>query len=277
MDSAAHRALRAASAPVPVPRPFQEPMRTTITLLMVVIALLSVAVQVTRTALPGDLGIAAAVQWLLPDTWLGHPLELLNVIGGHPYQTGVLAVLVALLLVRRRRCGALAPLLACSCADGTSFLMNRLIQQPRPQAPELVVDLHSATYVSVPSGHVVSCTVLCGLLRYLTDHPCATAGWWWPVHGFLLAWPLRMGVSRILTGEHWPSAVQGLSAVRGGSLVAAFWLVGSLPVYPWTVARWPRLVGQGNKEPMRGGVRSSQRPSPARRGGALRRPSTGRP
>jgi len=244
---------------------------TTATLLVVMIAFLSVAVHATRTALPGDLGIATAVQQLLPDTWLSHPLELLSVIGWPQYQTAALVVLVALLLLLRRRGGALALLLACGCADGTSFVLNRLIQRPRPQAPGLVVDRHITTYFSFPSGHVVHFTVLCGLLLYLTYHPRATSSWWWPVRGLLLAWPLLMGLSRILTGEHWPSDV------LGGYLVAAFWLLIGFQVYPWAVARWRRLVGRGDQEPMRGGDGPRRRLGPVRRGGALGRPSTGRP
>jgi undecaprenyl-diphosphatase len=244
---------------------------TAAALLVALITLLSVAVHATRTALPGDLGIATAVQRLLPDTWLSHPLELLSVIGWPQYQTAALVALVGLLLVLRRRFGALALLLACGCADGTSFVLNRLIQRPRPQAPGLVVDRHITNYFSFPSGHVVHFTVLCGLLLYLTYHPPATSSWWWPVRGFLLAWPLLMGVSRLLTGEHWPSDV------LGGYLVAAFWLLIGFQVYPWAVARWPRLVGRGDQEPRPDGDGPPRRLGPARHSGALGRPSAGRP
>jgi undecaprenyl-diphosphatase len=215
---------------------------TGVALLVVAILLLSVAVHATRTALPGDLGVATAVQRLLPDGWLSHPLELLSVIGWPQYQTAALVALVGLLLVLRRRFGALVLLLACGCADGTSFVLNRLIQRPRPQAPGLVVDRHITNYFSFPSGHVVHFTVLCGLLLYLTFHPRATAPWWWPVRVLLLAWPLLMGLSRILTGEHWPSDV------LGGYLVGLFWLVVSTQIYPWAAARWSQLLGRGDRE-----------------------------
>ena len=77
--------------------------------------------------------------------------------------------------------------------------------------------------------------------------------------------------SRILTGEHWPSDV------LGGYLVAAFWLLVSLPVYPWAAARWPRLVGRGDQEQSPGGDRPPRRPSSTQRTAAVGHPGTGRP
>lgn len=209
--------------------------------LAVVVVLLSIAVHTTRVALPGDLGAAELVQRLLPLTWISHPIEILSVIGWPIYQAAALSTILVALLLLRRRFGALALALVCGCGDGTSYVMNRLIQRPRPQAAGLVVDRHITNYYSFPSGHVIHFTILCGFLLFLTYHPRAQSPWWVPVRVVLVVWPLLMGLSRILTGEHWPSDV------LAGYLVGLFWLIAGIRAYRWAAARWPRLRGRGDR------------------------------
>ncbi len=206
-------------------------------LLLVVALPLALIVHAVRQALPGDIGVAKAVQTLLPIHWLSSPLQEMSVLGWPQYQTIVLVVILGALLLMRRRLGALCTALFVACADGTSYLANNIIQRPRPHAPGLFVDRQITNYFSFPSGHVVHFTLVCGFLVYLSLQPRSVPAWLKALRVFLVAWLVLMGVSRVLTGEHWPSDV------LEGYLVGAFWLLIAAHAYRWVRQRWPRVAG----------------------------------
>jgi undecaprenyl-diphosphatase len=203
---------------------------------------LALVVHAMRHALPGDLGVAEVVQSLLPVWWISHPLEEMSVISWPQYQTFVLVVVLCILLAMRRRLGALWLALTVGCADGTSYMANRVIQRPRPQAPGLHVDRLITNYFSFPSGHVVHFTALCGFLVFLTFLPSRPPAWVVPLRVILILWAVLMGISRILTGEHWPSDV------LEGYLVGFFWLLVGVRIYRWIATQHPALRGHGERD-----------------------------
>ena len=100
--------------------------------------------------------------WLsVVTTWQAGPLtragEVLSYVAGPWGGTVVVAVLVAVLLWRRRFGTAVFLALAEACGSGASQLIKHLVARPRPPDP-----LVRADFGSFPSGHVIT-TVVVGL------------------------------------------------------------------------------------------------------------------
>ena len=100
--------------------------------------------------------------WLsVVTTWQSAPLtragEVLSYAAGPWGGTVVVAILVALLLWRRRIWTAVFLALAEACGSGASQLIKHLVERPRPPHP-----LVQADFGSFPSGHVIT-TIVVGL------------------------------------------------------------------------------------------------------------------
>jgi undecaprenyl-diphosphatase len=210
--------------------------------LLAAVVVLALVVHAVRYALPGDLGLAEFVQLLLPHKQLSAALDLLSTVGWPQFAAPLLAGIVVLLAMLRRRLSALCALVLVALADGSNFLIDNLVHRPRPAAPGLHVLRHIGNYYSFPSGHVEHFTVLCGFLFFLTyaaRRPGPRLVVLRIVLGLLV---VLMGVSRLLEGEHWPSDV------LAGYLLGAFWLVAGVHAYRWLWRRWPRLRGANERE-----------------------------
>src|SRR6266699_241530 len=100
--------------------------------------------------------------WLsVVTTWQSAPLtragEVLSYVAGPWGGTVVVAILVVLLLWRRRIWTAAFLALAEGCGSGASQLIKHLVKRPRPPHPLVQADVGS-----FPSGHVIT-TVVVGL------------------------------------------------------------------------------------------------------------------
>lgn len=102
-------------------------------------------------------------QWWLSvvTSWQAGPLtragEVLSYLAGPWGGTVVVAILVVLLLWRRRIWTAVFLALAEACGSGSSQLIKHLVERPRPPHP-----LVRADFGSFPSGHVIT-TMVVGL------------------------------------------------------------------------------------------------------------------
>jgi membrane-associated phospholipid phosphatase len=98
--------------------------------------------------------------WLsLMTSWQATPLtqaaKALSYLAGPWGGTIVVAILVILLLWRRRIWTAVFLTLAEACGSGCSQVIKHLVQRPRPPHP-----LVPADFGSFPSGHVITTTVV---------------------------------------------------------------------------------------------------------------------
>jgi undecaprenyl-diphosphatase len=117
--------------------------------------------QVSGPARKPDPFTAPLDRWWLSvmTSWQARPLtragEVLSYLAGPWGGTVVVAILVVLLLWRRRIWTAVFLALAEACGSGASQLIKHLVERPRPPHP-----LVRADFGSFPSGHVITTTVV---------------------------------------------------------------------------------------------------------------------
>jgi membrane-associated phospholipid phosphatase len=202
--------------------------------LAVLLTALALAVIVRRHPgpLPGDVGVALALQHLLlPHHWLASLVDGVSTINWPVPSAIVVAGVVGLLVTLRRWLAAGTALLTSALADASSYITNEIVRRPRPSDHGLHILHVIKTYFSFPSGHVVHAVAFFGFVLFLTWQTRRLAPLLWPVRAVLIALIVLMGPSRVLEGEHWPSDV------LGGLLYGAFWLILGLHVYWWAEHR----------------------------------------
>ena len=132
---------------------------------------------------------------------------------GDPWVVTVLSVVVALvLLLRRRLTDAVLVLVIRLAAALLSSGMKALIDRPRPADVPALTHVMTASY---PSGHALGSAALWATVAWLVSRTRATSA------GRVVAFtvPLLVGASRVLLGVHFPSDV--LAGLFLGWLVAA--------------------------------------------------------
>ncbi len=135
-------------------------------------------------------------------------------------------VLAAVFSVKNRwRYGAL--LLGTMGGDALIVEISKmLIMSPRP-----LNEIIHATDYSFPSGHVAGSVAFFGILTYFAWKNWASARTRSLTGGLYTAIILLIGFDRIYLNVHW------FSDVAGGFLLGAFWLVFTLWVFHWSLAR----------------------------------------
>jgi undecaprenyl-diphosphatase len=137
--------------------------------------------------------------WLsVVTSWQARPLtragEVLSYLAGPWGGTVVVAILVVLLLWRRRIWTAVFLALAEACGSGASQLIKHLVERPRPPHP-----LVRADFGSFPSGHVITTTVVGLALVAALSRPGRRA---LPLTGVAIAAALMM-CCRTYLRAHW--------------------------------------------------------------------------
>jgi undecaprenyl-diphosphatase len=137
--------------------------------------------------------------WLsVVTSWQAGPLtragEVLSYLAGPWGGTVVVAILVVLLLWRRRIWTAVFLALAEACGSGASQLIKHLVERPRPPHP-----LVRADFGSFPSGHVITTTVVGLALVAALSRPGRRA---LPLTGVAIAAALMM-CCRTYLRAHW--------------------------------------------------------------------------
>ena len=152
------------------------------------------------------------------------------------------AVCVVLLLVKKTRFSYGIPLAGCVLTSvGMYELLKHIFKRPRPDASLWLCQEHGFSF---PSGHTLNNTVFWVVLASLIGYYFLTEGKSLPVYkkdrsasvypkskawaviirALLIAWPLIIGMSRILVGVHWPSDVAGslllsVAIISAGKLI----------------------------------------------------------
>ena len=148
------------------------------------------------------------------------------------------AVCVVLLLIRKTRFSYGIPLTGCVLTSvGMYELLKHIFKRARPDMSLWLCPEHGYSF---PSGHTLNNTVFWVVLASLIGYYFITKGKSLPVYGkdrstdvypkskaasvilraLLIAWPLIIGMSRILVGVHWPSDVAG-SMILSVAIISA--------------------------------------------------------
>jgi len=138
---------------------------------------------------------------------VGQPIppmfEGLNAVGAATIWDPAVAVLIAGLVLARRRWAAAALAIGLAAGETLAIVVKLLVDRQRPPGPS-VEDL--VTQASFPSGHVTRTLVTLGLMVLLlggTRRRRIAAG------AAAVAFVGLMAIARILSGEHWPTDVLG--------------------------------------------------------------------
>jgi undecaprenyl-diphosphatase len=145
-----------------------------------------------------------------PLRWIAYGMTAL---GNYPiYPIVVVAPIVTLFLMRHR---SLALLVAAAAAlRMLSPVLKDIVDRERPSAA--LIDVSSQlSSPAFPSGHVLSATLLFGVLVYVAEvaipSNCRALKRW--VQAGLVSMIVLMGYARVELGEHWPTDVMGGWAV----------------------------------------------------------------
>jgi undecaprenyl-diphosphatase len=181
---------------------------------------------------PGDLEITRAIQRLrspVMDTlagallWVGLPPQASFIYGGY----------VVLLAVVRRLWDALMTLLAAVGAGGLYYLVEPMVNQPRP-SPDVVYVVGPLQMGSFPSGHAAIILAVYGLFIFLIARGMPPSIFRTALFVLLSALIVGIGLSRVYHGQHWPSDVVA------GYLLGAIWLSVVITVHNVGARRWHR-------------------------------------
>ena len=159
----------------------------------------------------------------------------LEYVGHWPIPT---AVCVLLLLFKKTRFSYGIPLAGCVMTSvGMYELLKHIFKRPRPDMSLWLCQEHGYSF---PSGHTLNNTVFWVVLASLIGYYFLTEGKSLPIYKkerpaelyprsktvsvilrvLLIAWPLIIGMSRILVGVHWPSDVVG-SLILSVAIISA--------------------------------------------------------
>jgi uncharacterized membrane-anchored protein/membrane-associated phospholipid phosphatase len=128
--------------------------------------------------------------------------RLLNVFGGTWSMVAVVAIVIAVLLLRRRWREALRIGVTVAAASGASTVLKVLIARPRPL--DGIVDTGSDSF---PSGHTATAAALTVAIALAFPHV-----WSWVLAA---AWVPVMAVSRTYLLVHWPTDVLAGAVYQG--------------------------------------------------------------
>jgi undecaprenyl-diphosphatase len=153
-------------------------------------------------------------------------MEAASWVGGRPGQIAVVCLGSALLWRRRRRWGLALPVVMAG-AGLLQHVAKWAVDRPRPNLDPW----------GFPSGHVLTVVVLCGFIAYAVATSRARRS---VRVGICAAIVGTVAFSRMYLDAHWFSDVLGGLSIGLAYLLAAIWLVGSVPAL-WT-ARAPRAA-----------------------------------
>jgi membrane-associated phospholipid phosphatase len=150
-----------------------------------------------------------------PLRWLAH---VMTAIGNSPiYPLMAIAAVGALLWARQAPLAALVA--AAALLRVVSPLLKGLVDRERP-SPALVDVANQLSTPAFPSGHVLSATLLFGVLVYVVEVAVPHAAIKRAMQTLLVSMIVLMGYARVELGEHWPTDVLGGWAV--GALLLIF-------------------------------------------------------
>jgi undecaprenyl-diphosphatase len=136
--------------------------------------------------------------------WVAHAM---TAIGNWPiYPLMAAGAVVALVWARHRSLGLLVT--AAALLRMVSPLLKDLVDRERP-SPALVDVSSTLSTPAFPSGHVLSATLLFGVLIYVAQIAVPHAAIRRSLQAACVSMIVLMGYARVELGEHWPTDVLG--------------------------------------------------------------------
>ena len=134
---------------------------------------------------------------------------------GSPTSMGVLAVIVGVELLRRKRRTLLVAWIAAFAGGGAlERILKMAVHRTRPLFNTTPLEEQS---LSFPSGHSMMCLVGVAMFVYVLTVPGQLKGVWRGVLiGVAASFVLSMGIARVYLGAHYPSDVLGGYAAGAG-------------------------------------------------------------
>ncbi|WP_460110141.1 phosphatase PAP2 family protein [Streptomyces sp. YKOK-J1] len=178
----------------------------------------------------GDVSVTTH-RWAVSDHGVTHAFRVLTDWVWDPLTMRLLCAAAAVWLGWRRgaRWTALWLVATVALAAALQQGVKSAVDRPRPVWPDPVDRAH---YAAFPSGHVMTATVVCGLLLWLLHRRGAGRVLWRTAVGVAAVSVAGVGLTRVWLGVHWPSDVLG------------GWLLGAL-VVAVAVAVYERPGGGG--------------------------------
>jgi membrane-associated phospholipid phosphatase len=163
-------------------------------------------------------------------TWFGHERQpamtilfwTATIIGGPAGLTVIVAVVAAILLVRKERASVIFVLVTAVSGAILNLVLKTIFARSRP---DLATAVYVARWYSFPSGHAMGSFITFGALAYIA----LRQPWPWVAKSAALALALTMvllvGLSRVYLGVHWTSDI------AGGWSAGAVWLTSALVAF----------------------------------------------
>ncbi|WP_329341985.1 phosphatase PAP2 family protein [Streptomyces sp. NBC_00663] len=147
-------------------------------------------------------------RWAVDEPGLTHVFRIFTDWVWDPWTMRLLCAVVVVWLVWRRAAWWTAGWLAVTCALGTAVQqsLKAAVDRPRPVWPDPV---DTARYAAYPSGHVLTATVVLGLLLWLLHHYGAGRALRHTALAVSVVSVLGVGLTRVWLGVHWTSDVLG--------------------------------------------------------------------
>jgi len=181
---------------------------------------------------PIDVQLTRAIQ-SIENPWIVQLFHAIGWIGFPPQSNYIFGTVILALFLVGLRLEALMTLFAAAGSAGLWFLINPIVDRPRP-SPDMVrvaMDLPTGGF---PSGHVLNLTAIFGFLIFLAIVLIADVRWRALLVALLSVPIVCIGVARIYDGAHWPSDV------LGGYLIGGIWLGLTIEIYRFAKARFSR-------------------------------------
>lgn len=179
--------------------------------------------------LPQDVALERAIQDDVPPS-LGTLTMAVSWVGFPPQSDVIDGLILIVLFLRHLRWQALCGAFAAGGSAAVWFALTPLIHRPRP-TPELVRVAAELPFGSFPSGHVLNLTAFFGFLAYLAITEARAGALRTASIALCVILVASIGLSRIYSGEHWPTDV------LGGYSMGAAWLLLSVSLYRWRAPR----------------------------------------
>ena len=163
-------------------------------------------------------------------TWFGHEhqaamtdlFKTATDIGGAAGLAVIVAVVTAILAVRKERASAIFVVVTAASGAILNLVLKTIFARTRP---DLTTALTVARWYSFPSGHAMGSFITFGALAYIA----LRQPWPWVAKSAALAAALTMivlvGLSRVYLGVHWTSDI------AGGWSAGAVWLTSAMVAF----------------------------------------------
>ena len=164
--------------------------------------------------------------WAVDESWLRHPLNLVEDAFRTPGIVILTVVLVVVLLVRGYRRAAVFAAGVVGAALLAYPLIKGLVSRDRPPWQNPAGLAHSLSY---PSGHATSVAALGGVLIVLVSMFVRRANLRRAAYAGIVLVVLVVGADRVLLGRHYPSDVLGGYLLGAGMVLLGIALYNPLP------------------------------------------------